>query len=192
MTILILGLLLFLGIHCVGLFAPKWRQHRIASIGVGAWKGLFSLIAVAGFVLIIWGFHRARLDPVLLYTPPAWLRHLNALFTLIGFVLLAAAYVPGNRIKARIGHPMVAGVKIWALGHLLAIGFLRDVLLFGSFLVWAIAAFAILRRRDRANGVTYPAGTLKGDVITLVVGVVAWGLFAFWLHLSWIGVRPFG
>jgi uncharacterized membrane protein len=192
MTILIFGLLIFLGMHCVGLFAPAWRQRRVARLGVGAWKGLFSLIALAGFVLIIWGFQRARLDPVLLYASPAWLGHLNALFTLVGFILLAAAYVPGNRIKAKIGHPMVAGVKIWALGHLLAIGFLRDVLLFGAFLAWAIAAFAILRRRDRASGVTYPPGTLKGDVITLVVGVVAWGLFAFWLHGPLIGVRPFG
>lgn len=192
MTILILGLLLFLGVHCVGLFAPDWRQRRIASMGMGPWKGLYSLVALAGFVLIIWGFQRARLEPVLLYASPAWLNHLNALFSLIAFVLVTAAYVPGNRIKAKIGHPMVAGVKIWAFGHLLAIGFLRDAVLFGAFLVWAIAAFAILRRRDRANGVTYPAGTLKGDVITLVVGVVAWSLFAFWLHGPLIGVRPFG
>lgn len=191
MSILVLGLLLFLGIHCLGFF-PEWRQRRVESMGVGAWKGLYSLIALGGFVLIVWGFHRARLHPVLLYTPPAWLAHLNALFTLIGFILLVAAYVPGNRIKAKIGHPMVAGVKIWAFGHLLAIGFLRDVVLFGAFLVWAIAAFAILRRRDRARGVTYPAGTFKGDMITLIVGVVAWAVFAFWLHQSLIGVSPFG
>lgn len=192
MIILIFGLLLFLGIHCVGLFAPAWRQDRITSMGLGAWKGVFSLIALVGFVLIIWGFGRARLEPVLLYASPAWLGHLNALFTLIGFILIAAAYVPGNRIKAKVGHPMVAGIKVWALGHLLAIGFLRDVLLFGAFLIWAIAAFAILRRRDRAQGANYPVGTTKGDVITLVVGVVAWALFAFWLHGPLIGVRPFG
>lgn len=191
MTILVLGLLLFLGIHCVG-FAPEWRQRRVAAMGIGGWKGLYSLIAIAGFALIIWGFHLARLHPVLLYTPPAWLAHLNALFTLIGFILLAAAYVPGNRIKAKIGHPMVAGVKIWALGHLLAIGFLRDVVLFGAFLIWAIVAFAVLRRRDRARGATGPAGTLQGDVITVVVGVVAWAVFAFWLHEALIGVNPFG
>lgn len=192
MTILILGLVLFLGIHSVVLVAPGWRQRRIAAIGFGPWKGLFSLVALAGFVLIIWGFHRARLDPVLLYTPPAWLQHLNALFTLVGFVLIAAAYVPGNRIRAKLGHPMLAGVKIWALGHLLAIGFLRDVLLFGAFLVWAIAGFAVLRRRDRANNVSPSVGTLKGDIITVVVGVVAWALFAFWLHGWLIGIQPFG
>lgn len=192
MTILIVGLILFLGIHCVGLVAPDWRQRRIASMGLGPWKGLFSLIALAGLVLIVWGFHLARLQPVLLYAPPEWLRHFNDLFTLIGFILVAAAYIPGNRIKARIGHPMVAGVKIWALGHLLAIGFLRDVVLFGAFLIWAIVAFAVLRRRDRHNGVAYPAGTLKMDIVTLVVAVVAWAIFAFALHGPLIGVSPFG
>lgn len=191
MTILILGLLLFLGIHCVP-FAAGWRQRRIASMGMGAWKGLYSLVALAGFVLIIWGFQRARLEPVLLYASPTGMRHLNSLFTLVAFILLAAAYVPGNRIRAKLGHPMVAGVKIWALGHLLAIGFLRDVVLFGAFLLWAVAAFAMLRRRDRAAGVTYAAGTLRGDIITVVVGVLMWALFAFWLHEALIGVGPFG
>jgi len=165
MIMLILGLLIFLGIHCVGFF-PEWRQ----------------------LVLIVLGFQRARLDPVVLYASPTWLNHLNALFTLIAFVLLAAAYVPGNRIRARLGHPMVVATKVWAFGHLLAIGLLHDVVLFGAFLVWAIVAFAKLRRRDRAQGVTYAPATLKGDVITLVVGVLAWALFAFWLHGALIGV----
>ncbi len=192
MTILIAGLILFLGIHCVGLVAPDWRQQCVASMGLGPWKGLFSLAALAGLVLIIWGFYFARLQPVLLYAPPEWLRHLNSLFTLIAFILVAAAYIPGNRLKTRIGHPMIAGVKVWALGHLLAIGFLRDVVLFGAFLVWAIVAFAVLRRRDRRDGVSYPAGTLKMDIVTLVVGVVAWAIFAFALHGPLIGVNPFG
>ena len=162
------------------------------ALGLMPWKGLYSLIALAGFVLIVLGFQRARLDPVVLYASPTWLNHLNALFTLIAFVLLAAAYVPGNRIRARLGHPMVVATKVWAFGHLLAIGLLHDVVLFGAFLVWAIVAFAKLRRRDRAQGVTYAPATLKGDVITLVVGVLAWALFAFWLHGALIGVRPFG
>ena len=87
---------------------------------------------------------------------------------------------------------MVVATKVWAFGHLLSIGLLHDVVLFGAFLVWAIVAFARLRRRDRAQGVTYAPGTLKGDIITVVVGVVAWALFAFWLHGALIGVRPFG
>ena len=191
MIMLILGLVLFLGIHCVG-FAPEWRQRRVDRMGLLPWKGLYSVIAVAGFVLIILGFQRARLDPVVLYASPVWLNHLNALFTLVAFILLAAAYVPANHLRARIGHPMVVATKVWAFGHLLAIGLLHDVVLFGAFLVWAIVAFARLRRRDRARGVTHAAGTLKGNLITLIAGVVAWALFAFWLHGALIGVRPFG
>lgn len=191
MAILVLGLVIFLGIHCVGFF-PEWRARHVDRLGILLWKGIYGLIALVGFVLIVFGFQRARLDPVVLYTAPAWLGHLNALFSLAGFVLVAAAYVPGNRIKAKLGHPMVAGVKIWALGHLLAIGFLRDVLLFGAFLAWAIVAFALLRRRDRSAGVSQGAGSAKRDGIVVIVGVVLWALFAFWLHGSLIGVQPFG
>jgi uncharacterized membrane protein len=152
---------------------------------------LYSIVAGAGFVLIVIGFGMARAQPHLLYAPPAWLRHLNALFTLTAFVLIAAAYVPRNHLKAKIGHPMLAGVKLWALGHLLAIGYLHDVVLFGAFLVWAVADFAVSRRRDRATGVAYPAGTATGDVLAIIAGVAAWAIFAFLLHLRLIGVSPF-
>jgi uncharacterized membrane protein len=120
------------------------------------------------------------------------LRHLNALFTLIAFVLLAAAYVPGNAIKARLGHPMLAAVKLWAFGHLLAAGMLHDVLLFGAFLLWAVVDFTVSRRRDRAAGVTYPKGPAWRTVLTVVLGVAAWAAFAFWLHRPLVGVSPFG
>ncbi|MBU6416041.1 MAG: NnrU family protein, partial [Xanthomonadaceae bacterium] len=159
MSTLILGLILFLGAHSVHMLAPHWRERVVARIGLLPWKGLYSLVAIAGFVLIVIGFGMARANPHLLYLPPPWLKHLNALFTLVAFVLVAAAYVPRNHLKAKIGHPMVAGVKLWALGHLLAIGYLHDVVLFGAFLVWAVADFAVSRRRDRAAGTTYPAGT---------------------------------
>jgi uncharacterized membrane protein len=118
------------------------------------------------------------------------LRHLNALFTLIAFVLIAAAYVPRNHFKAKLGHPMLAGVKTWAFGHLLATGMLHDVVLFGAFLAWAVVDFVVSRRRDRAHGVVYPAGTVLGDVVAVGVGVVVWGVFAFALHARWIGVNP--
>lgn len=192
MTLLILGLVLFLGAHSVRIFANDWRSRQIARLGEKGWKGLYTLVSIAGFVLIIWGFGMARLQPVLLYVPPMWLRHLNALFTLIAFILVVAAYVPGNHFKAKLGHPMLAGVKTWAFGHLLATGMLHDVVLFGAFLVWAVVDFISARRRDRAAGVGYPAGTLKGDVIVLVAGVVAWAVFAFWLHGWLIGVKPMG
>lgn len=191
MPILILGLVLFLGAHSVHMLAPRWRDRMVARIGLMPWKGLYSIVAIAGFVLIVAGFGMARAHPHLLYVPPLWLKHLNALFTLVAFVLIAAAYVPRNHLKAKIGHPMLAGVKLWALGHLLATGFERDVVLFGAFLAWAVADFAVSRQRDRAAGTVYPAGTAMGDVLTVVAGVAAWAIFAFLLHLRLIGVSPF-
>ena len=191
MGLLILGLVLFLGIHTVRVLAGDWRSRMIGRLGLNGWKALYSLVALAGLALIVWGFGNAREHPVLLYVPPLALRHLNALFTLIAFVLLAAAYVPRNHLKAKLGHPMLAGVKLWAFGHLLAIGMLRDVVLFGAFLAWAILDFAASRRRDRRELVQYPPGTLLGDVMSVVVGIAAWAVFAFWLHAWLIGVNPF-
>lgn len=191
MPILILGLILFLGVHSLHMLAPRWRERMVARIGLMPWKGVHSLVAIAGLVLIVIGFGMARADPHLLYAPPLRLKHLNALFTLAAFILIAAAYVPRNHLKAKVGHPMLAGVKLWALGHLLAIGFERDVVLFGAFLVWAVADFAVSRRRDRAAGTVYPAGTAMGDVLAVVIGVAAWAIFAFLLHLRLIGVNPF-
>lgn len=191
MPLLILGLILFLGAHSVHMLVPGFRDRVVARIGLMPWKGLYSLVSIAGLVLIVIGFGMARADSPPLYTPPAWLRHLNALFTLVAFVLIAAAYVPRNHLKAKIGHPMLAGVKLWALGHLLAIGYLHDVVLFGAFLVWAVADFAVSRLRDRATGTVYPAGTIMGDVLAVVIGVAAWAIFAFLLHRRLIGVNPF-
>lgn len=191
MTVLILGLVLFLGVHSVRIFAEPMRTRAVARIGLGAWKGIYSLAAIAGFLLIIWGFALARQNPLVLYSPPAWLRHLNALFTLVAFVLFFAAHAPANHFKSALHHPMVVGVKVWAFGHLLAIGMLHDVVLFGAFLAWAIVDYAAARRRDRSTGTMYPQGTLKGDIASVAIGVVAWAIFAFWLHRAWIGVDPF-
>jgi len=192
MSILILGLLIFLGAHSTRVFADGWRTRMIARVGTNGWKGIYAIVSIVGLLLIVWGFGLARAQPVLLYAPPVALKHANALFTLIAFVLLAAAYVPRNHLKAAIGHPMVVAVKLWSFGHLLAVGWLHDVLLFGAFLVWAVVLFAVSRRRDRLTGVSYPAGTLLGTFMTLVIGVAGWALFAFWLHARWIGVSPFG
>ncbi len=192
MALLIVGLVLFLGIHSVRIVADGWRTRQRARLGENGWKGLYSLVSIVGFALIVWGFGLARLHPVLLYVPPVALRHLNALFTLLAFILVVAAYVPANHFKARLGHPMLAGVKVWAFGHLLATGMLHDVVLFGAFLLWAIVDFVSARRRDRAAGVVYPAGTVKGDAIALVAGIVLWAVFAFWLHGWLIGVNPMG
>ena len=190
MLVLILGLVLFLGIHSLRIFADDWRGRQIARMGLMRWKALYAAVAIAGFVLLCWGFGLARQQPVLLYVPPLWLRHLNALFTLVAFVLFIAARVPRNHFKEKLHHPQVLAVKVWAFGHLLATGMLHDMVLFGAFLLWAVADFVVSRRRDRANGVAYPAGTLRGDIVTVVVGVAIWALFAFVLHTRLIGVNP--
>ena len=192
MIYLILGLILFLGVHSVRVVADDWRAAQIARLGEGPWKGLYSLASLAGFVLIIWGYSQARNDPVVLWNPPMWTHYLAAPLTLLAFVLVTAAYVPGTRIKAWLTQPMVLGVKVWAFAHLVANGTLAAAVLFGSFLVWAVVVFASERRRDRAKGVVYPKGSLARDTVAMVIGVVAWVLFAFWLHGRWIGVRPFG
>jgi uncharacterized membrane protein len=192
MTLLVLGLVLFLGTHSSRIFAEGWRAQRVAAMGELGWKAAYSVIAIVGFVLIVYGYGEARTSPVYLWNPPVWTRHLAALLTIPAFVLLAAAYVPGNRIKSAVGHPMVAGVKVWAFSHLVANGTLADVVLFGSFLAWAVVDFIAARKRDRAAGTRYPAGSTAKDAIVVVAGLAAWAGFAFWAHGAWIGVRPFG
>jgi uncharacterized membrane protein len=193
MITLLAGLVLFLGVHSVRVFADGWRTSTIAKVGEKPWKGGYTLLSVAGFVLIVVGYGLARHNPVVLWPqPPVGTRHLAALLTLVAFVLVAAAYVPGNQLKAKLHHPMLLGVKVWALAHLVANNTLADVLLFGSFLLWAVLDFRANRKRDRVEGKVYPPGVTSRTVITVVVGAVAWGVFAFWLHGAWIGVRPMG
>ncbi|HRK40015.1 MAG TPA: NnrU family protein [Burkholderiaceae bacterium] len=194
MTYLALGLLLFLGIHSVRIFAEDWRQKRLDTLGEAAWKGTYSLISVAGFALIVWGYGVARQAPVVLWVPPVGQRHAASLLTLVSFVLLAATYVPANALKARLKHPMVLGIKLWALAHLLSNGNLADVLLFGSFLLWAILSFRAARLRDAAAVVKAEIthSPASRTILTLVLGVVAWAAFALWAHGPLIGVSPFG
>ncbi|HDZ56828.1 MAG TPA: hypothetical protein ENI17_12140 [Pseudomonas xinjiangensis] len=192
MLVLVIGLLVFLGIHSIGLFATGWRAEKIDRLGVGAWKGIYALVALVGLALIVWGYGQARLSPIWLWIPPEWTRHLAALLTILAFILLVATYLPGSKIKARVGHPMLLGVKFWAIAHLLANGTVADVLLFGSFLAWAIALFVVLRRRDRRAGVIRAPGRASRDALVVVVGLIAWVVFAMWLHGLLIGVRPFG
>jgi uncharacterized membrane protein len=191
MAYLIAGLVIFLGAHSVRIVADDWRAARIASWGEGKWKIVYSLVSIAGFVLIVYGYGEARLVPTVLYTPPVWTRHLAALLTLPAFILIVAAYVKGTRIKARIGHPMIVGVKLWAFAHLLSNGTLADVVLFGAFLVWAVLDYLAARRRDRAAGTVYPVGPVSRDLIAIGAGGLAWAIFAFMLHGPLIGVRPF-
>jgi uncharacterized membrane protein len=192
MTLLILGLVLFLGMHSVRIVADDFRSAQVARLGINGWKAIHSIVSIAGFVLLVYGYGLARESPTVLFVPPPWMRHVTALLTIPAFVLLAAAYVPGTRIKRAVGHPMVAGVKIWAFAHLLANGKVADVTLFGAFLAWAVFDYVAARRRDRAAGTVYVSGPVARDVTAVLVGLAAYVVFAFWLHAWWIGVRPFG
>ncbi len=191
MLLLIVGLVIFLGVHSVRIVADDWRSAQIAKHGPKKWKGLYTLASIVGLVLIAYGYGLARQAPVVLYTPPTALRHLGSLLTVPAFILLAAAYVRNNRIKRAVGHPMVLGVKLWAFAHLLANGTLADLVLFGSFLVWAIFHYRAARRRDLLAEKVYVAGPGSRDSIAVVAGLVAWAVFALWLHGPLIGTRPF-
>ena len=187
---LVAGLVVFLGVHLGRALAPGWRDARVAAMGAGAWKGVYSLVSVAGFVLLVWGYQQAKVDaPVLVWAPPVGLRHAVSLLTLPAFVLLVAAYVPRNHFKSRLGHPMLLAVKLWALAHLLVNGWLHGIVLFGAFLAWAIVAFRAARRREPASRA---GSSALATVATLVVGAGLWAAFVFHLHERLIGVAPFG
>ena len=192
MGALILGLLLFLGMHSARFVADGWRTQVSAQRGPGAWKGLYTAVSLVGFGLIVWGYGQARQSPQVLWASPVWTRHLAGLLMMVALLLLVAAYVPGNRIKAAVHHPMVLGVKVWALAHLLANNTVADVLLFGSFLVWAVLDFRSARQRDRAGAVRYAKGTLPATLLTIVIAELLWVALAFWGHVRLFGVRPFG
>jgi uncharacterized membrane protein len=192
LLVLIIGLFVFLGLHSTRVVAEGWRSAQIARLGERGWRGLYSLGALIGFALIVWGYGLARRSPVVLWDTPVWSRHLAALLVLIAFILVAAAYTPRNHLKASLGHPMLLGTKVWAFAHLLSNGTLADLLLFGSFLAWAVVAFRSARLRDRLAHVSYPAGTASGTLVAVVAGLVAWAVFAFYLHGLLIGVQPLG
>lgn len=193
MAALVLGLVLFLGLHSTRIFAEGWRTQTMESFGEKEYKLLYSVLSIAGFALLVWGYGLARHDPVILWNqPPAWTRHLASLLTLAAFVLLVAAYVPGNAIKAKLRHPMILGVKVWALAHLVSNNTLADLVLFGSFLVWAVLDYRAARRRELTLATVITQGPMSRTILTVVVGVVAWAVFAMWAHRVLIGVSPLG
>lgn len=192
MLVLLAGLLIFLATHSVRIVAEDWRGRQIARLGEKRWKGLFALLSALGLGLTVWGFGLAGTQPVDVWHPPRWTGHVAALLTLPAFVLLVAAYVPGNRIKAAVGHPMILGVAIWAFAHLIANGRAHDLVLFGAFFVWAAVDFAAARRREPPAQSPVRSGTAGRDAVVVVIGIAAWALFATYLHGWLIGVRPLG
>lgn len=191
MLLLILGLVIFLGIHSVRIAKPDFRADFIARRGEGAWKGLYTVVSIVGFVILVWGYGMARQTAPILYTPPAWMSHITLLLMIPAMIFLVAAYVPAGKIKAALKHPMLVAVKIWALAHLLANGDLASLILFVSFLAWAVADRISEKRRLRAGETRLPvAGPAKNDAIAVGAGLVLYVLFVWQLHLWLIGVAP--
>jgi uncharacterized membrane protein len=188
MVLLVVGLVLFLGVHSVSIVAPGWRDGMVERLGEGPWKGLYSLVSLVGFGLLVYGYGAARTAPVLVWAPPTGLRHLALLLMVPVFPLLFAAYLPG-RIKTATKHPMLLATKLWALSHLLANGMLADLLLFGGFLAWAAVDRVSLKRRGQRPIATAPEGKFN-DAIAVVGGLVAYVVTVLWSHEWAIGVAP--
>ena len=191
MTLLVLGLILFLGIHCIRIVADPLRSRMVDAMGLWGYKGLYSVVSLVGLVLIVIGYGQARLDPTWLYHPPPYLRHVNMLLMLLVFPALLAAYFPG-RIQSALKHPMLIAVKAWALAHLLVNGTLAGVLLFGGFLVWAVADRISVKRRSGPGTAPQLPKTALNDVIVVVGGLGLYAAFTFWLHPILFGVAVVG
>ena len=187
MALLIVGIVVFLGIHVVPTL-PQLREGLIGRLGETGYKIFFSLLSTLGFVLLVYGFARA---PVIqIWSPPEWTRWVALVLTLPAFILIVASYVPGQ-IKAKLRHPFLAGIKFWALGHLIANGDLASIILFTSFLAYAVYDRIAAKRREERGLVTIEdTGPARNDVISVVLGVALYVIFLIWLHPLLIGSTP--
>ena len=209
MTLLLCGLFLFIATHSVRIFAEPLRTTLVARMGEWPYKGVLAVISLLGFWLLLTGYAQARLETWLVWTPPAFLRHIMWLLMLFALVLLVAAYVPRNHLKKRLKHPMVLSVKVWALGHLLVNGQMHQMVLFGAFLVWAVLSFRAARKRDALanalqsqgeatdatqvhNESEAPPAQWLSTLLCLVIGGAAWAALLWRFHAEWFGVSPLG
>ena len=186
LTVLIIGLVVFFGVHCVSIVNPAWRDRVAERIGDNAWRGLYSVAAIGGLALLVVGYGLAREQPIILYIPPVWLRNVVVGLMVFVFPLLMAAYIPG-RIQTAVKHPMLVAIKLWAVLHLLANGSLADVLLFGSFLLWAVADRIALKRRP-PRFVVQARQSKYNDAIAVVAGVGIYAAFVFGAHRLITGI----
>ena len=192
MLIFILGIIVFLGVHSVRIAAPEWRLAKIEQWGDNTWKGLYSVISLIGFVLLVWGYGMARPDAPVLYEPPVWMKHITALLMLFAFIFLGIFIARPGRMKPALKHPMLIAIKTWALAHLLANGDLASLILFLSVLAWAVVDRIAIKRQERA-GLAAPyivPGPVSNDVIGIAIGLVLYVLFVWRLHELLIGVPP--
>jgi uncharacterized membrane protein len=201
MALLILGLVLFLGAHSTRIFAENWRQALLERLGEKAYKGVYTLVSLVGFGLLMFGFDQVRWESPVLWSPPVWAKHGASVLMLVSLVLLACAYAPRNAIKAKLHHPMVLSVKVWALAHLLSNPRLADVVLFGAFLLWSVLNFRAARQRDRLAAAAetgaetpLPAPEISAAATwrAIGVGVVVWAFLLSRGHAWLFGVSPLG
>ncbi|BAT60559.1 NnrU protein [Variibacter gotjawalensis] len=190
MVLLLLGLAIFIGAH-VFVEQREARARLIAHLGEGPYKGLFSLVALIGFALIVYGFGSYRATGwVDVWTPPRWTRHVTALLMWFSIIALFAAYLPG-RIKLALKHPMLAALKLWALAHLITNGDLGSMILFGSLLAYAVYDRIALKKRGD-NGFSGPVTGWGGDTAAVAVGTLAYLAIGYTFHPLLIGVPAFG
>ena len=191
MSLLIIGLIIFLGSHSCRIFAEPWRNHMIDRLGEVKWKGLYTIISLMGLILVVIGYGQARQAPIVLWQPATYLIHIAILLNLVAFIFLAGSSPNNNAIRLKLTHPMILGVKVWALAHLLANGTLVDLILFGSFLLWAVLDFRSARKRPIHMPEKAVIST-KATITVVVTGIVLWAAFIFGLHQYLIGVSPLG
>lgn len=190
MSLLILGIVLFLGIHLIRVVAPGFRRSMISSFGEGGWKIGYSVVSVISLILLVYGFGQAR-DQTPIWSPPFWMSHISALLMLFALICLAASLLPAGYIAVKTKHPMVLSVKIWAFAHLLSNGDGAAILLFAAFLAWGVILRIALKRRERAGEITLrPFVSATYDLYAVIIGAVAWALIIWKLHAWIIGVSP--
>lgn len=191
MLLLILGLILFLGLHSLRIVAPAARQSLVERLGEGPWKIVHSLASIASLCLLIYGFGVARATTPVVWYPPVWTRHIALLLMIPAMICLIASLMPAGRIKEKVKFPLIVAVKIWALAHLIANGELSSILLFGSFLVWLVVLRISLKRRIAAGTTVLPVFVSgRYDLIAIAAGLALWVWMIFGLHEWLIGVAP--
>jgi uncharacterized membrane protein len=186
---LIIGLALFLGVHSVRMVAPGYRDQLIAKRGQGVWKGIYSVLAILGFIILVWGYGQARMEAPVLYVPPIWTRHVALLLMWPALIIFLASLLPAGKIKAAVKHPMIVGIKIWAFAHLLANGDLASLLLFGSFLAWSVVNRIACKRRGDP---VHDNPVIRSDIIAAISGSLFWIWFVMQGHQLLFGVSPIG
>ncbi len=191
MALLILGIVIFIGIHLVRSFAPGLRAAVTKRSGTGAWHAIHGIAALVGLALIAIGFVKARATTGILYTPPVFMTHIALTLMLIASIFLVAAFLPAGKIRVATKHPAILAIKIWALAHLLANGEAPSVLLFGAFLAWGVILRISMKKRWRAGEITYPAFvSSRYDLAAVLIGAALYGVIVWKLHALVIGVAP--